>query len=564
MQGQEKELGLKDYLAIARRRARAFFFISAPILTIGVALAFGLPAVYESTGTILFEQQEVPDYLVRATVTSYPDERIRLVTQRAMTADRLSDIITELNVYPEFEGSLQRSVSEMRSNLLVDTADDDVLFFREGAIAFTVTFAHPDPQMARTVASRLLQLYLDENQLVQEELAAETSQFFAQEAARLDTEISAIEVKLAAFKRLHADSLPELSTLNLQLMDRTERDLETSQREIRSLRERRTLLESELAQLSPYSVIYDEAGAAILSPQDRLKMLQRRYVQLSATYSPDHPDVLKTKREIAVLSNQTGAPGVNAVILQTELMARRDERAALRNLYSDDHPDVVRVTRIVGNLEAAIVTTPLVPTDTLPAAPADNPLYIQKQVQLEGTKIELVASLARRADLAVKLSDLEARLLRTPEVEREYSSLSRGYAQLLEQFNSIEQRQREAETARNLEIENKGERFTVLDPPQLPSLPAQPNRIAILLLTIVLAFTIGVGSISIAEVVDRTVRNARDVVKLLEIPPLAFIPLISNEADVLAVRRRRLQTIAALGVWVAVTLYFIIKPALAA
>ena len=97
-----------------------------------------------------------------------------------------------------------------------------------------------------------------------------------------------------------------------------------------------------------------------------------------------------------------------------------------------------------------------------------------------------------------------------------------------------------------------------------PALPVRPNRIAILLLTIVLALTLGVGTIAVAEVADNTISSSHDLVQLLEIPPLAFIPLIANDADISARKRRRAMAFAAVSVWLVVTLFFILKPAMLA
>ena len=73
------ELALKDYLSIAKRRWLLCFLIAGPSLTVAVALAFGLPPLYESSGTLLVESSEVPDYVVRSTVPSLPDEQVRLI-----------------------------------------------------------------------------------------------------------------------------------------------------------------------------------------------------------------------------------------------------------------------------------------------------------------------------------------------------------------------------------------------------------------------------------------------------------------------------------------------------
>ena len=58
----DKELTFKDYVAVFKRRGNLFFWITGPLLTAGIAVAFGLPAVYESYAILLAEQQEVPEY----------------------------------------------------------------------------------------------------------------------------------------------------------------------------------------------------------------------------------------------------------------------------------------------------------------------------------------------------------------------------------------------------------------------------------------------------------------------------------------------------------------------
>ncbi len=357
-----------------------FFWITAPILTIGIALTFGLPAVYESSAILLAEQQEVPEYLVQSTVPGLPDQRVRLITQRVMTEQNLVRIMDEQNLYPELrqlEG--REALREMRQNLTLGAVDplvlESLIGNSEEAVAFTVAFQHGAPETAYEVARELVALYLGENQRAREELATETMEFLAQEASRLEREISAKEAELAEFKGAYSTSLPELSDMNLSLMDRTERDLEAVDREIRLLRANQSMLETELTQLSPYAVITDELGNAVLSPQDRLKVLQRSYVQLSAVYSQDHPDVLKTKREIEALSNQTGLPGIDRETLLTELMARETELSAARERYSPDYPDVARLERTVQNLQAALADAPDRPTQTVATAPGQPPLY---------------------------------------------------------------------------------------------------------------------------------------------------------------------------------------------
>jgi uncharacterized protein involved in exopolysaccharide biosynthesis len=246
--------------------------------------------------------------------------------------------------------------------------------------------------------------------------------------------------------------------------------------------------------------------------------------------------------------------------LQAELEARRNELTTMRERYSADHPDVARLERAVANLESAIASTPATPAARAPQAPADNPVYIQKRVQLEGAQIELRAALAKRQDLAAKMSEFEDRLMRTPEVEREFRDLSRGYEDLVAEYGNIQAKQREAQLALSLESQAMGERFTLLEPPLLPRLPASPNRIAVLFLSFVLAFGLGIGAVAFVESSDTRVRGARDVLELFEAPPLAVVPFIANTADMRIQASRRRAIAVGVALWLAMIAFLVLRP----
>lgn len=89
----------------------------------------------------------------------------------------------------------------------------------------------------------------------------------------------------------------------------------------------------------------------------------------------------------------------------------------------------------------------------------------------------------------------------------------------------------EAELTEALEKESKGERFSLIEFPLLPETPIKPNRLAILLLGIVLSFAGGIGNIAIRESMDNTVRGTKGVFAIIQVPPLAVIPYIENDHD---------------------------------
>ena len=88
-----------------------------------------------------------------------------------------------------------------------------------------------------------------------------------------------------------------------------------------------------------------------------------------------------------------------------------------------------------------------------------------------------------------------------------------------------------ANLAMELERDQRGERYALLEPPELPDAPDRPNRKAFLLLGLVLGIGRGIGYASIAEYMDRTIRGTQAVTGLLRAPPLAVIPYIPNGID---------------------------------
>jgi uncharacterized protein involved in exopolysaccharide biosynthesis len=546
--------GVGDYLRAFKRRAGLFFGTVAIVILVGVAIAFRVPPVYTSTGVLLSEQPDVPDRVVRSTVATYPEERVRIITQRVLTKENLDKIVAENHLFPDLDGMPVEQRSAFRSHLDLSAEDPQILENlmgsqrAAGAFAFSVAYSDASPTIARDVANDLISLYLEENQEARREQALETMEFLKQEAKRLEGEIAEREKKLAEFKTENAGSLPELQNANMQLLDRTQRDVDAVEQEIRTLRERQALYSSELAQLSPLATVMNDQGNAILSPLDRMKMLQRQYMQLTSVYSPTHPDVLKVRRELEALSATTGMPAFDRATLQSELAARQDELSAARDKYSNDHPDVQRLEKTVDALQTALKQTPATPARA-PQVTPDNPAYIQREVQLKAVNIDLQAAMTRRDQLRARLTDLEGRLTTSPDVERDYQSLSRGYEQLIAQYNDTEAKLNQAEMALNLEQDNRAERFTVLEQPSIASAPSKPNRLAVLLLTFVLAIGFGAGAVAITERSDITIRRPNDVTAFLEIPPLVAIPYIENQADGRRRWRRRVVAAMAVAAW---------------
>ena len=547
---EEQTRDLSDYVAAFRRRKKPILATMALLLLAAAVVAIVWPPTYRSTATILIEEQEIPPDLVRSTISSYADQRIQVISQQVMTRANLTQIVDKYRLYEGYRRAhtTEETLDRLRRDIKLDILKADVVDPRSGSkttatIAFTLSYDGETPDGAQKVANELVSLYLNENLKNREQKAAETSTFLAEEAAKLSDHITDAEKKLAAFKAKNMGRLPELVTLNMQLRDRTDNELKEVEREMMSLDERKFYLESQLAQIKPNTPIISTNGQRILDSEERLKSLEAQYASLSGVYSPDHPDIVKMRREIAALRKATGSSGASDESAK-KLIGLRAELVAAREKYSDDHPDVVKLRKSIAALEAQQTTPAKAPsTDVKP----ENPAYIALQSQLESTMSSMKSLRAKQADLKGKIASYERRLVETPQVEREYLDLTRDHDTSVARYREIKAKQAQAQISQELEKDRKGERFALIDPPQVPEQPSSPNRPAILLLGVVLSMAGGVTSAAVLENVDHSVRNFRSLSGLLEVPLLAVIPYMETGRE-----RRKRRRMFGLGAIIAV------------
>mgnify|MGYP001581352829 CR=1 FL=1 len=524
------EQHLSDYLAILRRRKKQVLGTAAAIFALSVVLAFAIPPVYRSEATILIEQQEVPKDLVPSTVTGYANQRLQIIQQRVLTNASLLQIVQKFNLYPQKEKSEvldNKVVAQMRRGIKVEPLSANVTDPRSGAsmmatISFTLSYDADSPEVAQQVAGELAKLFLNENVRIRTQQAESTSGFLSVEEERLGSNLAELEAKLAAFKERNTGRLPELMNLNMSQLERTQRELEDVERQIYNLEERKLLLQGQLATVEPYTG--RSAGG-------RLREAQTDYLSAMAKYSPDHPDVVRARREIEALKKEAGVHDGRDQI-EAEYKKIRAELGAARESYAEDHPDVIRLKSSLALLDAKLKAAPASAQLGFAVKP-DNPAYIALQTQLDTVNLNLKAAKEQRARAKEKATDYERRVVQTPKVEQEGLSLQREYDSASKKYREIKQSLMGAETAVELEKGQRGGRFALLEPPQLPDSPRMPNRRAFILLGLVLGFGGGIGYASYAEYMDRTIRGSRSIRAVLQSPPLAVIPYISPGGNVL-------------------------------
>jgi len=540
---QEQAKTLHDYLAMFSRRKIPMIVTMMIVFLIGIVVALVWPPTYKSSATILIKEQEIPSELVMSTVTSFAAQRIQIISQRVMTRSNLMQVIKKYNLY---EDELQRYTTEevleeMRADIGLDMISAEVVDPRTGrptsaTIAFSLSYKGEFPGSTQKVAGELTSLFLAENLKNRKEKASETYLFLTEESEKLAKMISDSESKMAAYKEEHSGSMPDMAAMNLSVFDRTERELMQLEADLSARKEKVFYLQSQLDQTNPLTNMRSATGVAILDPVSRLKALESEYASLTAKYSKEHPDVIKMDREIKGLRKQVGI-SESVTEKAKRLTELRAELALLTKKYSSSHPDVLKLQKTVSTFEKDVKQAENLPEQKVMELQPDNPLYVSLQGQIKGVETEIASVEERKNQLKIKLEDYEKRIAQTPQVEREFLTLSREHNNSLARFQDIKAKQMAAEIGQQLEKESKGETFLLIEPAALPEEPIKPNRIVIVFLSLIFSAVCGFGIALVQEALDSSIRGVTGMAKLLTAAPLAVIPVIYNAQDYYRKRR---------------------------
>jgi polysaccharide chain length determinant protein (PEP-CTERM system associated) len=490
---EETTMTLPQLLEVMRRRRLSLILPTVLIFLLGVAAALLWPSIYKSTATIMVQEQEVSTDLIKTTVTSYAEQRIQQINKRIMSFSRLLDVIKEHDPYPELKAGTEALVEKMRKDTELLPVRGEMIDRRTGmpidaTLAFTLSYQGRNPQKVYELANVMVSLLLEENVKERVKVVEDTTDFLESELRKLNEDLAAQESKLADYRLRNINELPELLSSNTQALTHIERDLQNLTNQLRGLKEREVYYQAQLAGLKPR--LKDEEE---LVTRKALEDLKVQLVSMQQRLSDSHPDVKKIRSEIKYLE---------------EKMKDATGRAAS-------------------------------------AGPPDNPVYVTMAAQLAGARTD-IQSIQRQIEVqTAEAANIRRRIAATPRVEQEYGAMVAQRNSTQTKINELMRKLMDSRVARGLEKEQKGERFTLIEPPRLPKTPFKPNRPAIILISLVLGIGAGVGLAALREFVDDAVHNADQLEAETKFPVLVGIPVIVTAFDIAQNRRRRLTWVGA-------------------
>ena len=217
-----------------------------------------------------------------------------------LTDSNLRKMIKEHDLYPGYDDEAA-ALKRLKRDISVRIVTTPILDPRTGrerevVDAFTLSFDHREPAKAQKGAEWLVSAFLAEHRRQRQGRASNAAQFYAKEAERVRTQVAGLESKLADFKRANAGQLPELTEVNMSIMDRTESQLEqVTQQCVRCARNACSWRRSSSRQRAAGP----DAGS--------VRQLEDQYSRMRSSYDESHPGHGALRRQIDSLKFGTSA-----------------------------------------------------------------------------------------------------------------------------------------------------------------------------------------------------------------------------------------------------------------
>jgi polysaccharide chain length determinant protein (PEP-CTERM system associated) len=486
---QKATRGIEEYGAIFGRRK---WWILGPLF-FGWLLVFlsawVLPATYTSESVILVEQPKVPKSYVEPNVEVDLSERVQAMTQQVLSRTRLLNLIEALKLYPRYKNSPDDQVRQMREDIKMELVQAPSGAGKNAGelVAFKINYDAPNAVAAQQVNAKLASFFIDENVRASQEQSEATTLFLDSQARAAAQSLADQEAKLHAFEAQHEGSLPSELQSNIQILNGYQAQLQSALAARERALQQQTYLNSLLNQYQ--SMGPDSLAGAPASIDAQLEAARAALAQLRAKYTDDHPDIKTLKDNIARLEK-----------LKKDMGAEAKE-----------------------NLESNSAT---------PAQVAAMTPLMQVQSEMKANKLEIQGVEAKIQQLQATVQQYQQRIAETPAVDAEMTTILRDYDSTKKAYDDLLEKRGGSQLATNLERQQQGAQFRIIDPPSLPDKPSFPDRfkfsLAGLAVGIILAVFFGAGT----EFIDDRIRTEQDLVETVAVPVLVEIPPLPTEAEI--------------------------------
>jgi polysaccharide chain length determinant protein (PEP-CTERM system associated) len=491
---------------------------------VGWAGVYTIPNTYESGARLFVDADAILTPLLRGLAAdSAPTTQLEILQRTLLSRPNLEKLIskTDLDLTLNGQSDRERLMTRLAAEIKVVPQTKNL---------FTITYRDKSPKVAHDVVQTLLTIFVESATGSNRTDMENARRFLERQIASYEQQLRGAEKRRAEFRARYVEILPNDTNPNVPALE--------------GARSTASLLEGKLQD-------------AMMS-RDALKQ-----------------EVENTPSMLVVETGPAGMTAAQALaagvpVPRSPVVEAEDQLRALLLKDTENHPDVIAQRKLIASLRAeeskgaAVAATAkataaaAAAAAAAPAAPVPvvdsnqlkrslpNPVYDQLKVKLIEADTQIV-SLQRQRDDAIRYRDkLEKMQREQPGLIAEYQNMDRDYGVLRRNYEELLSRLQSANIAQAADTQADKVKLQVIDPPEVPHLPAAPNRMLLITGVLLAGMAAGAGVTLLFGQMDRSFSTVDDL-RTLGLPVLGGISVLG-----MAPLRQRLMTVLRFGFAVAV------------
>jgi polysaccharide chain length determinant protein (PEP-CTERM system associated) len=472
-------------------RYRWYAVVFAWIIALGGWVGVSMiPDRYEATARVYVDTQSVLRPLLSGlAVQPNVDQMVTMMSRTLVSRPNVEKVIQMADMDIASQSAEERGylVSRLTKELTIKSAGSENLFI--------ISYADKNPQYAKRVVQSLLTLFVERSLGDNRKDSDAARAFIDEQLIGYRDKLVAAESAITDFKRRHMGLMPG-------------------------------------GEGSGYFARLTEAKNALR--QATLDLREAEHSRDSIKKRFDAEAEIPLSRE-----DRTAGTGVNSETeIEKRIAALEQKLDSLRLSYTEQHPDIVAILPVIEQLkqkrdaEARQRDADAKKTGALPiAAQPRSALYQQLSVSLTEAEAKVAVMTTRVAEYSQRYADLQGLLNAMPQVETEFTQLTRDYEVYKTRYAELLKRRDSAKISGDMEASDAVMPFRVVDPPQVPHLPSAPNRPLLMTVVFFAALAAGVAGAFLISQIRPTIYNERRLREVSGMSVLGTVAMALTDAQ---------------------------------
>jgi len=456
----------------AFRRRKMFVIVPTLLITAGFVLyAYVQPTRYRAAALLGAEQVAPPDYLKRAAPGPINmGDQLWKVREIVFSPSVLESAAKEMKIYHGVSGKLPAQV--------LDEIKTDINIKLDGEHTFQLAYDGLDRYDAMNVTNKLAELVVQEASASHEQKDEAAESVINDQLSRLKKSLERQGQQLQDYKAQVAHALPDHIDYNLRQAQELQFRNESLATKIAEEEAKRTAIQKQIGDLEAKGVLDQPIVSEKTPAETKLDELRIAESELETRYTPDHPDVIKAKRQIAELE--------------------REIASQPRKKRSEPSPTYLK--------------------------------YLELRSELDGIRQRVDAYKQDQKNLSAEIAKVSGVIEATPQHERVIEDMRREYDVGESQFHELLNKQLDSKLAQGLASAGSGITLSIIESAALPTAPYSPQRGRLLLMGLVAGLGLGVALTFVLEQNDTTFGTVDDFQAFTALPILGVIPNFGRKA----------------------------------